>query len=76
MTKAEAMKELEAHRYGIVKRNGQVDIFRNHISKEEADKAIAYSDARGYGWTVKRYNDEEMAEFCWFNGWGHGEYGY
>ena len=66
------MKELENYRYSIVKKNGQLHPDKKHISKKEAEKALAISKKRGWNWTIKRHNDKEMEMFAMINAWHCG----
>ena len=66
------MNTLESKRYSIVKRNGDLHSEKRHISKEEAEKALALSEKRGWGWTVKRHSDEDMKLFVALNAWYFG----
>jgi hypothetical protein len=70
------MKTVEDYRYSIINRKGHTPMGYGHISKEEAEKALAKSDKMGWGWSIVKHNDDEMAEFFWWNAWAHGEYGY
>lgn len=63
------MLNIENYRYAIVKKNGKIDIEKNHISKEEADNYLKKATTRGWDWTIKKYTDEEMAVFVLINNW-------
>lgn len=66
------LKEMIAERYAIVRRNGKVEYYQNHITLEEAKEYIALSEKRGWGWTIKEYNEEELRKYVLLNGWKNG----
>lgn len=69
------MLNIENYRYAIVKKNGAIDMEKNHISKEEANNYMKKAITRGWNWIIKRYTDEEMIEFVRVNNWAVGNLG-
>lgn len=60
------------HGYTIIKRNGKVHMDYRYISEEKANSLKALSDKRGWGWTIKEHNEEDLRMFVLINCWSRG----